>query len=137
MSIKMPIIVLLMIIASCFGCAVTELDEIDDKTLNSAEITLIQIKNASVGEGVLKALRNHKIRITDRKEIEKHKRLFFNNRQFLHACGYTYDIEFWSKSKLIKLVSYNMECGLEEFERDTEEIRSLMEAHHERFLKRL
>jgi len=73
------------------------------------------------------------ILITDPEAIERHKKLFFDNDQLLHACGYNYEIDFWSGNRLYQSVPYNMDCGLEEFERNTEEIAALMQAYDQQF----
>ncbi len=96
---------------------------------NTQKIDAILIQNALIGEDRQIGRSDAALLITDKQEIAKHKQLFFNNQQFLHACGYSYDLQFWSDSELQKEVSYNTECGLEEFKKYTKEINVLMNKH--------
>ena len=102
------------------------------KSPSPADIDAVLIISASLGEGT-PGKQDGAILITRTDEITRYKTLFLNNHRFLHACGYTYDIELWAGDQLYETVPYNMECGLEEFERDTDRITALMQTNDRQF----
>lgn len=100
----------------------------------TGKVDAVIVLNASMGAGT-SGKRDGAILFTDSDAIARHVALFLDNRQQPHACGYTYDIKFWSGDTLLKTVEYNSECG-EEFARDTESIASLMQEYDRRFISR-
>lgn len=97
-----------------------------------ASIDAVVIRSADVGAGT-SGKKDGAILLTGSKEIAEHTELFLRNPRALHACGYTYQIEFWSKTDLYDVIEYNIECG-EEFARDTDAIASLMDAYDKKFV---
>ena len=97
-----------------------------------ADIDAVVIRSASLGLGT-RGKKNGAVLLTSPAEIERHKALFLDNQQLQHACGYTYDLEFWSGTTVHDVIQYNIECG-EEFARDTAAIASLMEQYNRQFL---
>lgn len=102
------------------------------KSTKPATIDAVIIRGASVGEGA-SGKKNGAVLMTRPEDINRYKALFLNNYQFMHACGYNYDVEFWSGSRLEETISYNMDCGLEEFKRDSETIAALMQSIDRQF----
>lgn len=96
------------------------------------DIDAVVIQNSYIGPGT-SGKKDGAVLLTDREEVKRHADLFLNNYQAQHACGYNYNIEFWSGDVIIKFLGYNIDCG-EEFSRDSDKIFSLMQEYDARFI---
>ena len=71
---------------------------------------------------------NAALLIDNEKKVSESEKLFLGNKRYLHACGYHYEIQFWSSHKnLIDIFPYNQEC--EEFYRNNKKIHAFMAKH--------
>lgn len=85
---------------------------VERKAIETGRTNWLIIKNSSYANFSKKYQPNEIILITNKKEIIKMEKLFFNNdHPVVYPCGYEYQILFWTKpNRLLLDEVYNSEC---------------------------
>ena len=121
---------LLLLCMSALPCVAAP-QKYDDKKF--AAITTVVVKSTSLGEGT-KGKKDGAIVIQNAPEVKRLTDLLLKNEKTIHhACGYTYDIEFWQDTTLFDEIQYNLECG-EEFLYNTQAISELVQSYDKHFI---